>query len=141
MKIGQLAILAAAAAAVSSCADYPPPGPPMEPLPAGMAIAPGECFRTADIHGHTVGDDRTLFIDVQGKGVFRVAMRGSCLAGAVSSDPLVMEQPPGRALVCRPMDMDLRISKGGGPALPCIVDQITRLTPTEVAALPPKLRP
>jgi len=141
MKVGQLALAAAAAAALSSCADYPPPGPPPEPLPAGMAMAPGECFRTADIRAHTVGDDRTLFIDVQGRGVYRIAMRGACLAGAITSDPLVMEQPPGRALVCRPMDMDVRISKGGGTAVPCIVDAITRLTPTEVAALPPKLRP
>jgi hypothetical protein len=141
MKIGQLAIAAAAAVAVSSCADYPPPGPPPEPLPIGVAMAPGECFRTADIRAHTVGDDRTLFVNVQGKGVYRVAMRGACLAGAISSDPLVMEQPPGSALVCRPMDMDVRISKGGAPALPCIVDAITRLNPTEVAALPPRLRP
>ena len=140
MKVGQWAFLAVAAAAVASCADYPQPGP-AEPLPTGVAMSPGECFRTVDIKSHTVGDNRTLFIDVEGRAVYRVAMRGSCLIGAVSSDPLVMEQPPGRALVCRPMDFDVRVTKGDGVAIPCIVDEITRLSETDVAALPPKLRP
>jgi hypothetical protein len=141
MRIGQLVCVGVAGAALAGCADYGPPPEPLAPLPAGMAMAPGECFRTVDIRSHTVGDDQTLFINVQGRGVYRVGMRGACLAGAVTSDPLVMEQPPGRALVCRPMDLDIRISKGGSPALPCIVDTISRLAPTEVAALPPKLRP
>jgi hypothetical protein len=141
MRIGQLVSVAACGAALVSCADYGPPPEPLAPMPAGMAMAPGECFRTNDIRAHTVGDDSTLFIDVQGRGVFRIGMRGACLAGAVSSDPLVMEQPPGRSLICRPMDLDIRISKGGSPAIPCIIDTISRLTPTEVAALPPRLRP
>ena len=138
MKVGQLAFLAVAGMAVASCAQ-----PPQEPvtLPAGTPMAQYECFRTRDMEGHTIGDDRSLFIDVRGKGVYRVSMRGACLAGAVSSDPLVIEQPPGNALVCRPMDFDVRISKGGGPAIPCIVETITRLSDTEVASLPPKLRP
>jgi hypothetical protein len=98
------------------------------------------CFRTADIRGHTVGDDRTLYLNVNGRAVYRVQMSGACLAGATSSDPLVMRQPPGSAIVCRPIDLDVSISKGGFPS-PCIVNSITPMSVAEVDALPPRLRP
>lgn len=152
MKLA-LASLAAAAAALAACADYygppppplPPPGAPVVPLPPppppGAALAPGDCFRSSDIRNHTIGDDRTLYVDVRGSGVYRIGMAGSCLAGAISSDPLVMRQPPGSPIICRPIDMDVAISRGGGFTSPCIVESIVRLTPAEVDALPPRLRP
>ena len=145
--------LAGAAAALGACADYYPPPPP--PLPPGAVVvappppdalvpgrlAPGQCFRTQEIRNHTIGDDHTLFLDVAGRDVYQVTMRGSCLAGAISSDPLVMRQPPGSPMVCRPLDLDIAVSRGGGPAMPCIVDSVIRLTPEQIASLPPRVRP
>lgn len=145
--------LAGAAAALAACAadDYPPPGPPpgapvaaVAPAPADAFVpgqlAPGQCFRTRDIRNHTVGDDHTLYLDVSGRDVYRVEMRASCLAGATSSDPLVMRQPPGSPIVCRPIDLDILVDRGGFTS-PCIVGGIDRLTPEQVAALPPRIRP
>lgn len=142
-------VLVLAAASLAACADYyppPPPPPPGAPLPPppppGASLPPGECFRTRDIRAHTVGDERTLYIRVNRNEVYRLGMSGACLAGAISSDPLVTREPPGRSLVCRPMDLDLAISRsGGGFPTPCIVDSIVRLTPPEIEALPPRLRP
>lgn len=142
MKLA-LATLVGAAAALAACAEYypPPPPPPLgAPPPAATALSPGQCFRTMEIRNHTIGDDRTLYIDVGGDRVYRVGMSGACLAGAVSSDPLVMRQPPGSSIVCRPLDLDISISKGGFTT-PCIVQSIMLLTPEEVVALPPKIRP
>jgi hypothetical protein len=146
-----IATLAAAAAGLAACAptDYPPPGPPPgAPPPPGAAAMPapgaglgsGDCFRTADIRAHTVGDNRTLYLRVNRDEVYRVGMSGACLAGAITSDPLVIRQPPGSPVVCRPIDLDIGISRGGFSST-CIVESIARLTPPEVEALPPKVRP
>lgn len=133
-------------AALAACAAKPPPGetagviPPAPP--AGTRLASADCFRSTDIRNHTIGDKRTLFLDVRGKGAYRVGMSGACLAGAFPSDFLVTRQPPGSSLICAPIDMDVAIAKtGGGFETPCIVESIVRLTPAQVAALPPKLRP
>lgn len=149
MKLA-LALALGAATTLAACADYYPPPPPPPPPgamippppPSRTSLAPGDCFRTADIRNHTMGDDRTLYVDVSGRGVYRIGMTGACLAGATSSDPLIMRQPPGSPIACSPIDLDISVSKGGGSfSTPCIVDSIVRLTPAEVDALPPRLRP
>ena len=132
--------LAAAAAAFSGVAIAAKPSP-LGPAPAsGSGLPAGQCIRSSEIRNHTVGDRNTLLIDVQGKGAYRVTMKGSCLAGATSSDPIVTRSPPGAPLICRPIDMDVAISIGGF-ATPCIVDSIVKMSPEEVAALPKKLKP
>jgi hypothetical protein len=147
----KLILVALTAAGLSGCSDYypppPPPGPPLAvvaPAPADAFVpgqlAPGQCFRTQEIRNHTVGDDRTLYLNVAGRDVYRVEMRASCLAGATSSDPLVMRQPPGSHIVCRPMDLDISIDRGGIPSL-CIVGGISRMTAEQVAMLPRRQRP
>ncbi|MBL8553364.1 MAG: hypothetical protein JNL41_03730 [Phenylobacterium sp.] len=111
------------------------------PAPAaGTGLPSGQCIRSHDIRNHTFADDRTMLIDVRGRDTYRVTMRGACLAGAMSSDPIVTRQPPGSALICKPIDMDVAVSKGGFPS-PCIVESITKLSAAEVAALPKKLKP
>lgn len=132
--------LAASAAAIGTAALAAKPSPLSPPPPSGASLATGQCFRSADIRNHTVGDRSTLLIDVQGKGAYRVTMKGSCLAGATSSDPIITRSPPGSTIICKPIDMDVAISKGGFPT-PCIVDSIVKMAPEEVAALPKKLKP
>jgi len=137
--------LAAAALGLAACADYyppaplPPPGAPPPP-PPGAYLSGAGCFRTSDIRNHTIGDAQTLYLRVGRGEVYRVGMGGACLAGAIASDPLVMRQPPGSPIVCRPIDLDVGVSKGGFEN-PCIVESIVQMTPAEVEALPPRLRP
>lgn len=139
-----------AAAALAACAPYyPPPPPPMAgPLPPPPAepyatgLSGADCFRSADIVNHTFGDDQTLYLNVRGRGVYRVEMTGACLAGTLQSDPILMRQPPGSSLVCRPLDLDISLSRaGGGFTTSCIVRSISRLTPEQVMALPERVRP
>lgn len=148
----KLAFVCAAALSLTACANYyppeplppPPPGPyvglPPEPPPPGAYLTGADCFRTSDIRNHTIGDARTLYLRVGRGEVYRVGMSGACLAGAIDSDPLVMRQPPGSPIVCRPLDLDVGVSKGGFES-PCIVGSIVRLTPAEADALPRKLKP
>src|SRR3954465_10226526 len=92
-----------AAGALCACTDYYPPPPPPGPPPMAAA-APLEdgCFRTRDIDNHRVADNHPLYVRVANRDVFRLEMSGSCLAGASSSDPIIMREPPGTAYACRP---------------------------------------
>ena len=141
-----LLCLAAAAAALTACTNYPsapPPAAALEPLPTGVALGPRDCFRSRDIRGHTFAGDRTMFIKVRYRDVYRVDLTSACLAGAMRSDPIVSREPPGAEYICKPIDFDISIGRSGFPTppVPCIVDGITRLSPQEVASLPPRLRP
>ncbi|MEO8113188.1 MAG: DUF6491 family protein [Phenylobacterium sp.] len=108
------------------------------PLKPGLPS--DQCFYSRDMRNHTILDNHTMLVDVAGRYVYRITMSGACLAGAVSSDPIITRQPPGSSHICRPIDMDIAIGGRGIPT-PCIVQSIARLTPAEVAAIPPRKRP
>lgn len=137
----RLAIMAAiSVAALSTAAVAASRQAALGPAPApGTGLPSGQCIRSHDIRNHTIADDRTLLVDVNNQ-TYRVTMSGACLAGAVSSDPIVTRQPPGQSLICKPIDLDISISRGGFTT-PCIVESIVKLTPAEVAALPKRLKP
>ena len=106
-----------------------------------VAVEAGSCFRVSQIRNHTKADDSTLLVSVgNGKSVYRWQMSGACLAGATSSDPLILEPATGSDVVCKPIDLNVKV-KVGAIASPCIVKSMTRLTPEQVAALPKKVRP
>ena len=109
------------------------------PAAAAPASEPGDmpgCFLTRDIRNHTVGDDRTMFIDVGGRSVYRIAMSNNCLAGSTSTDPYVLRDRAGMGRFCHKIDFDVRV-RGSG----CIIDSVTKLTPAETAALAKRDRP
>ena len=103
--------------------------------------ASSQCFRVSQIKNHTKGDNETLYLSVRSKDVYRLGMSGSCLAGASSSDPLILKTVGGTDMVCKPLDLDLKIKMGPGGASPCIIKDITKLTPEQITALPPKVKP
>jgi hypothetical protein len=111
-----------------------PPG-----VDAAATATADTCFNRRDIRNHTVGGPKTLYLDVAGRGVYRIEMSNSCLASAVSSDPLIMRNDTGSQSVCKPIDLDITVS-AAGPSK-CIVSSIAKLSPVEVAALPRKMRP
>jgi hypothetical protein len=103
---------------------------------AAQPKAETSCFWTRDLRNHTVGGDHTLYFDVGGRSVYKVETTGACLAGATSSDPIVMRQRTGSGQICAPIDLDLSI-RGSR----CIVSGLTKLTPEEAAALPRRIHP
>lgn len=98
------------------------------------------CFRMSQLRGHKKVDNRTLYIEAGDGSVLRWEMSGSCLAGTSSSDPLIMTPSTGSDLICRPIDLSLKV-QAGGIASPCIIKSFTKLTPAQVAEIPPKLKP
>lgn len=140
MRLAIIALVAAGTAAVSGVAIAAKDSP-LSPAPAaGTGLARGQCIRAHDIRNHTIADHQTLLLDVDGKATYRVTVGGACLGGATSSDPIVTREPPGASIICKPIDMDLAISKSGFESQ-CIVRSIVRMSAEEVAALPKKLKP
>ena len=137
----RILVLAGVAALSVSVLSVATPALAQASDPAAKTPAPA-CFRVSRIQNHTKGDAKTLYLRVgPQKQVFRVGVSGTCLAGVNSSDPLVLETAGGSDRVCRPLDLDLKIRIGPGGLTPCIIKDIARLSPEQVAALPPKLRP
>lgn len=137
LAIITLAVATAAVSTFAIAANESPLGPAP---PRGTGLPKGQCIYSEDMRNHTIADRKTMLIDVDGKAIYRITVDGGCLAGAVSSDPIIMQQPPGSRIICRPIDLDLSISRGGFPSR-CIVDSIVKLSAEEVAALPKRLRP
>ncbi len=94
------------------------------------------CFLTRDIRNHTVADDKTMYIDVGGRSVYRVNMSNNCLAGSTSSDPYTLNDRGSMGRICHKLDFDVAV-RGNR----CIVDSVVKLTPAEAAALPKRVRP
>ena len=130
----KLAILLAAATALAVAST---------PAAAAPKAAARSCFRTADIGNHTVGDDHTMYLSVAGKSVYRVTMRNTCLGGVSSTDPIELNARAGSQAVCEAADLDIRTTLAGGGGLPsrCLIDEVVKLSPAEVAALPKKAKP
>jgi hypothetical protein len=106
-------------------------------LPAAAQPKPeNSCFWTRDLRNHTVGGEHILYFDVGGRSVYRVDTSDNCLAGATSSDPIVMVNRTGSGQICNKMDLDISV-RGAR----CIVSNMTKLTPAEAAALPKKMKP
>jgi hypothetical protein len=96
----------------------------------------GKCFLTRDLRNHTVGDAHTLYFNVNGRDVYRVTTSDSCLAGATSSDPIVLRDRASTGRICDKMDWDISV-RGAR----CIVSGMSVMTPEEVKALPKRLQP
>lgn len=118
------------AAAVSSALSLAPSAAAKE------SGAVPDCFLTRDVRNHTVADDRTMYIDVNGRAVYRISMSNNCLAAVTSSDPYVLRDRAGMGRVCHKLDFDVSVQGSR-----CIVDSVTKLSPAEVAALPRRVRP
>jgi hypothetical protein len=131
--VGAAAVSTAVIAAQTSPFTTPPP-------PRGTGLQKGQCFRSHDIRSHTIADRQTILLSTGTKAVYRVTVDGACLGGAVSSDPIVTHEPPGNSIICKPIDLDLGVSKSGFGSK-CIVSSIVQMSPAEVAALPKKLVP
>jgi hypothetical protein len=103
---------------------------------AAQPKAENSCFWTRDLRNHTVGGEHVLYFDVGGRSVYKVETSDNCLAGASSSDPIVMVNRGGSGQICNKMDLDISI-RGAR----CIVSNMTKLSPAEAAALPKKMKP
>jgi hypothetical protein len=133
----------AALALGASVAQTAPRAAHVEGSDASSRTPAKSCFRTSEIRAHKFGDDESLYLRVGTHDVYKAKTTGSCKAGHFRDDPLILDPAPPNGLVCDALDLTLKVGHQGqhGFATPCIVSGITKLTPEQVAALPPKVRP
>ncbi len=98
------------------------------------------CFFVNQWQGWSAPSDDVLYLKINNHDVYRVGLSG----------PSSMIHAPGVHLVsrvigsdsiCGAIDLQLEVSDGHGFREPLIARSLTKLTPEEVAAIPPKLRP
>jgi hypothetical protein len=122
------------AAAAPALADAPAAGADAAPKPARA------CFYLSDWSNWKAPDNKTLYLKVRNRDVYRVDLSHG---GGMLTSPGVhlVSVVRGSDQICAPLDLDLRVSDGFGFAMPIMAKAITKLTPEEIAAIPKKDRP
>ncbi len=107
------------------------------------SAAPGEtpqrsCFHSLDWEGWTASSDGdALYLRVGRRDVYRVGLTPGSRARK-DHDDFLINQLRGSRWICAPLDLDLMVSNRMGFQVPLIARSLRKLTPEEIAALPPK---
>ncbi len=101
-----------------------------------------QCFRSESYQSFRPINDHAFNIRVNVNDYYRIELEGVC-SMLTDPDAMLITRVRGSDLICGPLDWDLRVrdSGPGGIAIGCIVKSQRKLTPEEVAALPPKEKP
>ena len=98
------------------------------------------CFFINQWQGWSAPDDNTLYLKINNRDVYKVGLSaGSSMLRAPGVH--LVSRVIGSDDICNAIDLQLEVSDGHGFREPLIARTLTRLTPEEVAAIPPKLRP
>jgi len=132
-------LAAALSLTLAACAAYPPP--PGAPPRANYASMSGaDCFSTSEWQGWSSPSDDVLFLRVRNNRYYRVDL----LPGTGSIDrggQFLINTVRGSSRVCSANDLDLKVASTSGFVAPLFPRAIHRLSPAEVAALPPNAKP
>lgn len=102
-----------------------------------------QCFRTSEWSGSSAGGPRDLYIKINLRDVWHLALADDC-PGAYQPGPVsigdLVSGPSNE--ICSGVDLSITVMpRGGSHATACIVKSINKLTPAEIKALPLKARP
>lgn len=125
-------LLGALALTGSTLASAQPAAPPAAKAP--------ECFFISEWNNWVAPDEHTMYIRV---GVSRVYKLGFAQTCSEMTQPFahLITQVRGSSSICSPIDIDLKVSEDHGISEPCIVTDMTELTPAQIAALPKNAKP
>jgi hypothetical protein len=111
-------------------------------LAAGAAAAAGggrDCFLQRNINGFSAANDRTVYIRVGVREIWRLDLMMNC-SGLTFRNGFALQGSPTGPWICHPLDATV-IVRQGGITQRCPVTAMHHLTADEAAALPKKLRP
>ena len=101
----------------------------------------GTCFFSDQFQNWRAADAQTIYIRVRPQRFFRLDLANPCPI-LTSPGAQLITRFRGKRQVCSPLDWDLSVHQwGGGASAQCAVQAMTPLSPSEVASLPPRLRP
>jgi hypothetical protein len=120
--------LGAATLAIGSAA-------PVQAAPAGDS-----CFRMSQLQSTRPDGDRRIYARVGVNTFYRIDLAHRCSSLPYANNGLVLTPAGGNDVICRPIDLDLKVNDNGALE-PCIIQSITRLSPAEADAIPKKAKP
>ena len=127
--------LAAAAGAVLFSA-------PLPVLAATRDDPRAPCFFVTQWRGWKSPAPDTLYLGINNHDIYEVKLSGGGSTQLSWPDMhLVSIDRGGSGSICNALDLDLKIADTNGFAEPLIARSLRKLTPEEVAAVPPKYRP
>ncbi|MFM8820939.1 MAG: DUF6491 family protein [Phenylobacterium sp.] len=135
-----LALVTAATLGLSAAAlaqTEPKPQPDKTDGKAATSVH-RSCFFSRDVRGFAAPDDKTLYLRVRAKDVYRLDMKGRC--PELDWEHKIALDSRGSSAICGAIDVTVLVKTPIGMSR-CSVETLTRLTPEEVAALPKKSRP
>ena len=130
------ALLGALALTGSGLANAQPPASPAPP----PAKTETRCFYSTQWNGWTAPDAHTMYIRVGVDRVYKLDFAGQCDAMTWPNAHLITHIH-GSDSICSPLDIDMKVSDSSGFAVPCIVSDMTELSPAQISALPKKSIP
>jgi hypothetical protein len=106
--------------------------------PSAVAKPQQSCFRADNVSGFRAVDDKTVYLSVGVRQVYRIDLMGSCPDVDWSEQIGIVSR--GSSWICTGLDAEIVAPSAIGPRR-CPVQTLRKLTPEEVAALPPKAKP
>ncbi|HLZ75092.1 DUF6491 family protein [Phenylobacterium sp.] len=132
LALAAAAAMASFAAPASRAAD-----PAQASVQAEVAAKPApECFFVRDIRNQTIGGNHVIYFNVRNRETYRIDVSGPCLAAAGPSDRVSVDSHGAGGQVCGKLDLEVRVLGGR-----CIVENVSKMTPQEVAAMPRRSDP
>ncbi len=107
--------------------------------PGSAAKSHDTCFVRRDINGFSAPNDRTVYIRVGIRDIYRLDLMNDC-AGLTFRQSFGLEDQPATPWICSPLDATVVYRESGIPER-CPVTAIHKLTPQDIAALPKRDRP
>jgi hypothetical protein len=125
-------VIALAAASSAGAGDSKPA--------AKTADRTHNCFFVSQWSGWKAPTPDVLYLAVNLRDVYKVQL-SSKSPELMWPDARLISITRGSSTICDPLDLDLKVAGSGGFPIGLIATSITKLTPEEVAAIPPKFRP
>lgn len=126
---------------LAGCAGAPNAAAPTGTTTPASAGAGGRaCFWASQVNSWTSSEDEeTAYLKVGVKDVYKVELFGRCM-DLDTAQTIGLQSRSGGDSVCDGSDVVLIVGSSLGPQR-CLVTRMSKLTPEEIAALPPKLKP
>jgi hypothetical protein len=109
-------------------------------LPAAVVAQPSggdSCFRLSHLDNSRMAESHhAMYLRVYGNQYYRMEFSGAC--NSSGNEPLVLHPFANNDLICHPIDVNVTVRDTHEG---CIPTSLRRLTPDEVAQIPPKDRP
>lgn len=127
--------LAAASLSLAACGSAPAATQGV----SAATVPARNCFWASNASNFNAIDEHTVYVRVGVKDVYRLDLFNRCL-DIDWNHAIVLAARGGGSKICSGLEATL-ITKGPFGPMRCEIRTVTKLTPEETAALPPKQRP